>query len=42
MTNTEKDEFLKKEARDLQKISFGNMIKCHFNDHGEIIGFDIR
>ena len=18
------------------------MIKCHFNDHGEIIGFDIR
>ena len=26
----------------MEKISFGNIIKCHFNDHGEIIGFDIR
>ena len=29
-------------AKDVEKISFGNMIKCHYNNDGEIIGFDIR
>lgn len=42
MDSQEKEEFLRKETEQLENVSFGNMIQCHFGEHGEILGFNIR
>jgi hypothetical protein len=42
MNSLEREEFLRKEAEELENVNFGNLIQCNFGEHGEIIGFNIR
>lgn len=34
MSSLDKDEYLKNETEELEKVKFGNLVQCHFNEHG--------
>lgn len=42
MTNKEKDAFFENEDLELQKVGFGNLMRPHFSEQGELLGFEIR